>query len=88
MAPRTPALGSRLENSLAVIVVAVIGLSLLAFIAMIVGTAAGVRDFGEGIWPTVIVLPMVGLPIGILVIIALVVAGVIRRGRQSGGRGR
>ena len=88
MAPRTPALGSRLENSLAVIVVAVIGLSLLAFIAMIVGTAAGVRDFGEGIWPTVIVLPMVGLPIGILVIIALVVAGVIRRGRQAGGRGR
>lgn len=88
MAPRTPALGSRLENSLAVIVVAVIGLSLLAFIAMIVGTAAGVRDFGEGIWPTVIVLPMVGLPIGILVIIALVVAGVIRRGRQTGGRGR
>jgi hypothetical protein len=88
VAPRIPALGSRLESSLAVIVVAVIGLSLLAFVAMIVGTAVGVRDFGEGIWPTVIVLPLVGLPIGILVIIALVVAGAIRRGRQTGGRGR
>lgn len=71
------------ERILAFMVASAIGLSILAFIAVIVGTAAGVTDFGVGVWPVVIVLPTVGLPIGLLLIIALIVISGIRRGREA-----
>jgi magnesium-transporting ATPase (P-type) len=79
----TPILDNRLERILAFMVASAIGLSILSFLAVIIGTAAGVRDFGAGIWPLAIFLPMIGLPIGLLLIIALIIVSGIRRGREA-----
>jgi len=64
-------------------VAASIGMSILAFLAIIIATAAGVTNFGEGIWPVIIVLPLVGLPIGLVFMITLFIVSAIRRGRES-----
>lgn len=72
----------RRERVLAFMVAAVIGLSIVAFIAALIAKTAGV-DFSTGVWPTVLVLPLVGLPIGVILIIALLVVSSIRRVRES-----
>jgi hypothetical protein len=66
-------------------VAASIGLSVLAFLATIVGTFVGVRNFGEGLWPTIIMLPLVGLPIGLVFMIALLIVSTRRRLRDARG---
>jgi len=68
---------------LAYMVASTIGLSLIAFFTVILATAAGVRDFTEGIWPVVIVLPMVGLPIGFVLIIVVLAMTFVRRSRDA-----
>ena len=60
-----------------------VGLSILCIVAVIVGTAVGVKNFGEGAWPVVIVLPGIGLVIGLVLIIALLVVSSVRRGREA-----
>jgi phosphoglycerol transferase MdoB-like AlkP superfamily enzyme len=78
----------RLEKILAAIVAAVIGLSVIAFFAIIIATWSGMQreDFGVGLWPTITLLPLFGLPLGFLVIIALLVVSTRRR-RGQGGHG-
>ena len=83
MANDTPILDNRLERTLAFMVASSIGLSIICFIAVIIGTAAGVRDFSTGIWPIAIVLPSIGLPIGLLLTVAVIVISGIRRGREA-----
>ena len=83
MAENTPIIDNRAERVLAFMVAASIGLSIVAFLAIIIATAAGVTNFGEGIWPVIIVLPLVGLPIGLGFMIALFIVSAIRRGRES-----
>ncbi len=72
----------RLERVLAYMVAAVILVSLASFVALIIGTGASI-DFTTGIWPFVVVLPLVGLPIGFVLIIALLVVSAVRRGRAA-----
>lgn len=79
----TPIANQRVERVLAYMVAAAVGLSVVAFLAVIVATAAGVRDFSGGIWPLAIMLPAVGLPIGLLLMIALLATSAIRRSRES-----
>lgn len=83
MADDTSILANRLERTLAFMVVAAIGLSIICFVAVIIGTAVGVQNFGTGIWPLAIVLPGIGLPLGLLLIIALIIISGVRRGRES-----
>lgn len=83
MAENTPIIDNRAERVLAFMVAASIGMSILAFLAIIIATAAGVTNFGEGIWPVIIVLPLVGLPIGLVFMITLFIVSAIRRGRES-----
>ena len=83
MATSTPISDNRLERILAFMVASAIGLSVIAFLAVIIGTATGVRDFSGGIWPLAIVLPAVGLPIGLILVIALIIVSGIRRSRES-----
>ena len=67
-------------------VAGVVGVSILAFLAVIIGTSsgAGAKDgFSQGVWPVVITLPLFGLPIGFVLIIALMVSNGIRRGREA-----
>ena len=69
-------------------VASAVGLSLMCIIAVIVGTAVGVKNFGEGVWPVVVVLPAPGLIIGLVLIVALVVISSIRRGREAKDAGK
>ncbi|WP_440710004.1 hypothetical protein [Herbiconiux sp. YIM B11900] len=75
----------RIERALAFMIAATLGLSVLAFLALIVGTAVGVRDFGEGVWPVIIFLPLIGLPIGFVLMLVLLILNMRRRLRDARG---
>ena len=81
MAPADVPPPGRLERVLAAVVAAVIGLSVIAFFAIIIGTWSGMQrqEFGEGLWPTITLLPLFGLPAGFIAIIALLVVSTRRR---------
>ena len=79
----TPITGNRGERVLAFMVASAVGLSILAFLSIIIGTAAGVRNFGEGVWPVLIFLPQFGLPFGLILMIILIVKSGLRRGRDA-----
>jgi len=67
-------------------VAGVVGLSILCFLSVIIGTSAGVGandGFSSGAWPIVISVPNLGLPLGFLLIIALLVTSAIRRSREA-----
>jgi uncharacterized membrane protein len=66
-------------------VAGIIVLSLASFVAVIIATASGLErgDFAVGIWPAVTVLPLIGLPIGFVLIITLLVVSAVRRGRAA-----
>lgn len=76
---------NRVERVLAYMVAGIIVLSLASFIAVIIGTASGLEhgDFAVGIWPAVTILPLIGLPIGFVLIIMLLVVSAVRRGRAA-----
>ena len=86
MTSQTPQSASRLDRILAYLVAGVMGLSILAFVAVIIGTATGAGasgGFGRGVWPIVLTLPLFGLPLGFLIIIALLVITGVRRSREA-----
>ena len=83
VATETPITDHRVERILAFMVASAIGLSIIAFLAVIIGTAVGVKDFSGGVWPVAIVLPAVGLPIGLVLMIALIIVSGLRRGREA-----
>lgn len=67
-------------------VAGVVGLSILAFLAVILGTWLGAGangGFGHGVWPFVLALPWFGLPIGFALIIVLLVISGIGRSREA-----
>lgn len=72
----------RLERALAYMVAAVIVVSLASFVALIIATGASI-DYSTGIWPIVVMMPLIGLPIGFVLIIALLVVSAVRRGRAA-----
>lgn len=83
---QTPHNPGRIERILAYMVAGVVGLSILAFVAIIVGTVAGVGDnggFSQGPWPIIFTLPYVGLPVGFVAIVALMLITGIRRSREA-----
>ncbi|WP_104192062.1 hypothetical protein [Cryobacterium sp. Y82] len=86
MTNQTPQSVSRLERVLAYMVASVVGLSILAFIAVIIATAMGVGQndgFSRGIWPPIFILPLYGLPIGFVLIIVLIISVGVRRSRAA-----
>jgi hypothetical protein len=83
VANQTPITDHRAERVLAFMVASAIGLSIIAFLAVIIGTATGVTDFSGGVWPVAIVLPAIGLPIGLVLMIALIIVSGLRRGREA-----
>ncbi|MBX0300296.1 hypothetical protein K2F54_09945 [Cryobacterium sp. 1639] len=86
MTTQTPHDSGRLEKILAYMVAGVVGVSILSFLAVILGTAAGVGDndgFSQGVWPAVLTLPLFGLPLGFLLIIALMIISGLRRAREA-----
>lgn len=78
-------MSNRVERVLAYMVAGIIVLSLAAFVALIIATGMGLEreDFASGIWPAVTILPLIGLPIGFVLIIVLLVVSAVRRGRAA-----
>jgi hypothetical protein len=74
-----PAEISRAERTLAYMFVAIIAVTLIAFLAILLGPVFGVTDYSAGAWVFVFVLPLVGLPIAFLMMIALLIVGIRRR---------
>ena len=86
--PPPPEAGiSRAERVLATMSVTIIGLSLLCFAVLLVAPVLGWTTAGNTFLTTVVVLPLIGLPIGFLLLIALLVLAATRRSREArGGR--
>jgi hypothetical protein len=78
---------NRTERTLAFIIAGIIGLSLLAIVALFIAGAAGVVT-NTGIWPSVVVLPLIGLPIGLLLIVVFLIISTMRRRRLAQDAGR
>jgi len=68
-------------------VAGIVGLSVVAFFAIVIGTWTGMEsdDFSAGIWPTVTLLPLFGLPIGFVLIFALLIVSTRRRRAGEAG---
>jgi len=59
-----------------------IGLAVICIFAILIASFANV-DFTVGAWPVIRILPLVGLPIGFLMLIALIIISGLRRGREA-----
>lgn len=85
MAKQLPESANRAERILAFMMIAMVGVSIVSFFAVIVATFAGVDSagFSSGVWPAVILTPLFALPLAIALIIALVVVNARRRARNA-----
>jgi DMSO/TMAO reductase YedYZ heme-binding membrane subunit len=63
-------------------VIGIMVVSLVALITVLVATWAG-NDFGGGAWPVVAMTPYFGLPLAILLLLALVITATVRRARAA-----
>jgi TRAP-type C4-dicarboxylate transport system permease small subunit len=75
----------RLDRILAFTALTLAALSVICFFAIIIGSAVGMdqNSFGSGLWPVVAGLPLYGLPIAFVMIIALLVMSFVRKGRAA-----
>lgn len=75
----------RVDRVLAFAALGLAAASVICFFAIIIGTAAGMKqaDFGHGVWPIVAAIPYWGLPVAFVMIIVLLVMSFIRKGRAQ-----
>lgn len=85
--PATPAspTPSRAERVLGGMVISTIGLTILSFLAVILGTGIFHAVVSEGIWPVIVVLPLVALPLAFIFMITLLAINFRRRRREASG---
>jgi hypothetical protein len=81
--PQEPAGIGRAERTLAYMFIAIIAVTVLAFLAILLAPVLGVREYTGPVWQFVFAVPLVGLPIAFLMMIAMLVVGVRRRRAQS-----
>ncbi|MET0887224.1 MAG: multidrug ABC transporter ATPase [Mycetocola sp.] len=76
---------SRFERVVAFMLLALVLLSVATFIAIMVGTMQGMGsdDFASGLWPVVVMVPYIGLPLAIVLLIILMISSAVRRARES-----
>jgi hypothetical protein len=79
---KTPANTNRTERVIAYMIVSTIALTIVTLIAIIIGAGTGI-DASTGIWPAITILPIIGLPAAIVLIIALVASSAVRRARAA-----
>ena len=60
-------------------IVAVLAIAILDLLGVLIAAAAGVKS----LWPVLGALPLVGLPLGMLLIIALLIVSARRRSRET-----
>lgn len=75
----------RLDRILAFAALTLAALSVVCFFAIIIGSAVGMDQdaFAEGVWPIVAAIPLWGLPVAFVMIIALLVMSFVRKGRAA-----
>ena len=75
----------RTDRVLAFSALTLAALSVICFFAIIIGSAIGMdqESFGSGIWPLVAAIPLWGLPLAFVMIIALLVMTFARKGRAA-----
>ncbi|WP_119698758.1 multidrug ABC transporter ATPase [Microbacterium halotolerans] len=63
----------------------IIVVSVVCFFVILIASASGMNaaQLGEGAWPIVSWFPMIGLPVGFLMMLALVIMTMIRKGRAA-----
>jgi hypothetical protein len=66
---------SRIERSLSYAMISVIVLSVLAFIALLIAQS----NARGPLWEAVALLPLIGLPIAIILLVVLLILGIRRR---------
>lgn len=78
---------TRLERILGTMVVSIVGISILAFLAIV---TAGIThlDLTSGFGTFVLVLPGIGLPIGFILMVTLLIVNMIRRRRDASAGSR
>ena len=76
----------RIDRILAFMSLGLLILSIVCFFTVIIAQPAGVTDFSEGLWPTLVVLPMIGLPVAFVLMLAVLIMSFARRGRANKGR--
>jgi Ni/Fe-hydrogenase subunit HybB-like protein len=72
---------------MAYLIAGLVILALASFVAVIIGTAMGAgteNGFSQGLWPTIIMLPLFALPTAMLLTIALLIISSISR--KNGNR--
>jgi uncharacterized membrane protein len=82
VAQNSPVDTNRSQRVLAYMIASAIGLSLVAIFAVLIAGGASV-DLGEGLWPTIRLVPLVGFPIGFILIFALLITSLVRRGNAT-----
>ncbi|AWR22011.1 MAG: hypothetical protein RSB13_04690 [Aurantimicrobium sp.] len=78
---------TRLERILGTMVVAIVGVSILAFLAIV---TAGITnlDLTSSFGTFVLVLPGIGLPIGFILMVSLLIINMVRRRRDASAGSR
>ncbi|MFH8249451.1 multidrug ABC transporter ATPase [Microbacterium sp. B2969] len=75
----------RIDRILAYMALGLTILSIVCFFAVILARPLGVTDFTVGLWPLVVVMPLIALPIAFIMIIVLLVMSFVRRSRANKG---
>ena len=86
----TPASGDdlpvrRIDRILAIMSLGLLVLSLLCFVAIIIGSAVK-ADFGGGVWPTVGVVVYIAPILAFALLLAVLIMTFVRRARAGKGR--
>lgn len=78
---------NRIERVLASMIAGVVGLSLIAIVATLIGSGSG-ADMSTGVWPPLLGIGYFGLPLAFLLILVFLIVTVVRRRRiaRDGGR--
>lgn len=75
----------RIDRILAYISLGLAVVAIVCFFAVILARPAGVTDFSEGIWPLIVVFPLIALPIAFILIVVLLIMSFVRRARANRG---
>ena len=86
-APANPS-ASRAERVLGGMVISTIGLTILSFVAIILGTGVFHANVSQGIWPVLVVLPLVALPLAFIFIVSLIALNFRRRRAEASSASR
>jgi hypothetical protein len=73
---------NRTERIAAFVLAAIAGLTVVALIVLLVGRATGAH-IDQGIWPVIAVLPGIGIPLTLVVLIVFIVLMVLRSRRLA-----